>query len=231
MKWTSFILGLAIGLWIAVVALFLKWANPQPVEVTVSGLPTQAGSGVSSRATGLWLPSGDGEYFCTNNDHGGAIVEDHGGGIVDDHGAPIVDDRGAPIVDDHGAPIVEDNGGGEIGANAAHVAVPGPDATELGESRGFREFRCALNDHNGPVVLHTSGRVVAVAMPDDSAYECNAVNGDATVTKNGIPVEVDHGGAIVDDAGDGMGSADTFVTCMVANRDSDATTVTRAPGS
>jgi hypothetical protein len=231
-NWTSFLLGLAIGLWIALVVLLLKPAEQKPIEVTVTSAQAGAGTQVYLRQGRPWIPGGSEVYRCTNNDHGAPIVEDHGGAIVDDPGAPIVDDPGAPIVDDPGAPIVDDPGApivddyasANVPENAAHV--PAPTSDLLGGDRGFREFYCATNRYGGAVVKSKTGRVVAVAIPGDE-YDCTSVDGNATVTdRDGFVIQLDHGGAIVDDTGDVMGMADDISSfCMVARKDSDAVVV------
>ncbi len=188
--------GLAIGLWVAVVVLFLLPEREHNIHVTVSA------EGVQSSLRTLWIPSGDDVYRCSNNDHGGGLVEDHGRGSVDDHGRGSVDDHGRGSVDDHGGGVVEDG--------AAHVPAPTKDL--LGETRGYQEFWCDLNDYGGPVVRHRDGRVVAVAMPaetDDGKYQCaKDLNGDAVILYKGdddnmYMAQVDHGGGIVDDHGRG----------------------------
>ena len=190
--------GLAIGLWIAVVILFLLPERKQNIHVTVSA------DGMQSSLRTLWIPSGDDVYRCSNNDHGGGLVEDHGRGSVDDHGRGSVDDHGRGSVDDHGGGVVEDG--------AAHVPAPTKDL--LGDSRSYQEFWCDLNDSGGPVVRHRDGRVVAVAMPaktDDKEYKCGKdLNGDAVIMYEGddgtmYVAEVDHGGVMNDH---GRGSVD-----------------------
>lgn len=195
---------LAIGLWLAVVILFLLPEREHKVHVTVS-----ADGSLSSLRT-LWIPSGDDVYRCSNNDHGGGLVEDHGRGSVDDHGRGSVDDHGRGSVDDQGRGPVDDHGGGVVEDGAAHV--PAPTRTLLGDSRGYQEFWCDLNDYGGPVVKHRDGRVVAVAMPaksSDRQYQCGKdLNGDAVILYKGqdnkmYMAQVDHGGGIVDDQGRG----------------------------
>lgn len=223
-NWTSFLLGFAIGLWLALVVLLLM---PQQDQQPCCGMPVAAQAGVGSshhsHAWTIWIPGGSAVYRCTNNDHGGAIVEDHGGAIVDDHGAPIVDDHGAPIVDDHGVPIVDDKGGGNIPANAPNV--PAPTSDLLGGDRGYRDFYCDTNQYGGAVVKSETGRVVAVGMPAGD-HSCVSVNGNATAQDtDGTTIELDHGGAIVDDAGNATGPGGDLVYCMVAKDTSEAVVV------
>jgi len=186
MNWTSFLIGLAIGLWIAVVALLLMPSEDDQPYIVVSGsTPATQSAGKS-----LWIPSGDGVYRCTNNDHGGGIVEDHGGGVVEDHGGGTVED--------HGGGVVEDHGGGNVEDGSAHVPAP-PDG------RGYQQFWCDLNQIGGPVVKHRDGRVVTVAMPIEGGFTCERdPSGNAIVVNSeGELVEIDHGGGTVEDHGGG----------------------------
>ena len=231
MKWVSFLIGLAIGLWIALVALFLRPIHEQqPISLTVNGMAQTQGAGLHAKV--LWIPSGNDLYRCTNNDQGGALVEDQGGGVVEDHGAAIVDDHGAAIVDDHGAAIVEDNGGGNAVENAAHV--PAPSSAQQSPERGYRELRCNLNKYGGPVVKHDYGRVVAVGMPLGGDYVCLSESGNATVRRaDGVRIDIGADGTINVDSGDintdtsesvslpgsEPGGSD-LVYCMVAGSDS-----------
>jgi hypothetical protein len=210
MKWLIyFFVGLAIGLWIAVVVLFLLPEREQNIQVTVSA------DGSKSSMRTLWVPGGDDVYRCSNNDHGGGLVEDHGRGTVDDHGRGTVDDHGRGTVDDHGGGVVEDG--------AAHV--PAPTGGLLSDSRGYQDFWCDLNDYGGPVVKHRDGRVVAVAMPVGPEYKCiKDLNGDAVVVTEGddnelIPVEIDHGGGVVDDHGRGTVEDSGVQTSPAAGED------------
>ena len=106
-SWLAFLLGLAIGLWISVVVLFLVGTdNDQCCH----------GSGGTTIITypapdTAWVPSGDGDYYCTNDDEGRAIVVDEGKAIVADEGRAIVIDEGGAIIIDEGGAIVADDGG------------------------------------------------------------------------------------------------------------------------
>jgi hypothetical protein len=186
-NWTTFLAGLAIGLWIAVVALFLIPQQLDREYVVVSGSPDTAyGGGVKT----LWVPSGGGLYRCTNNDHGGGVVEDHGRGNVDDHGGGNVED--------HGGGNVEDHGGGNVEDGAAHVPAPK-------ENRGYQEFWCDLNRYGGPIVRARDGRIVSVAMPVQGEFICaKDVSGNAVVTDSDNKLyAIDHGGGNVEDHGGG----------------------------
>lgn len=198
MKWLIYVfVGLAIGLWIAVAVIFLIPGQSKTIHVTASL------DGAQLAMKTLWVPGGDGIYRCSNNDHGGGLVEDHGRGTVDDHGRGSVDDHGRGSVDDHGRGSVDDHGGGVVEDGAAHV--PAPTKELLGDPRGYQDFWCDLNDHKGPVVKHRDGRVVAVAMPVGKDYKCvKDLNGDAVVVDNqNNRIEVDHGGGVIDDHGAG----------------------------
>lgn len=193
MKWTTFLAGLAIGLWIAVVVLFLWPREQTPPYVVQYGAP----GAPAVHAKTLWIPSGDGVYRCTNNDHGGGVVEDHGRGVVEDHGRGTVEDHGGGVVEDHGGGVVEDG--------AAHVPAPTG-------NRGYQEYWCDLNPAGGPLVRDRSGRIVVVAMPTEPGYQCRRdANGHASVWTaveiNGETrlrkVDVDHGGGVVEDHGRG----------------------------
>ncbi|MCP4048173.1 MAG: hypothetical protein GY732_19530 [Gammaproteobacteria bacterium] len=229
MNWTTFLAGLAIGLWIAVVVLFLIPRDDEPSYIVVAGAPGQTTASLKT----LWLPSGDGVYRCTNNDHGGGIVEDHGRGVVEDHGGGNVED--------HGGGNVEDHGGGNVEDGAAHVPAPVTD-------RGYQQYWCDLNHLGGPVVKDRDGRVVAVAMPREGVYTCEKdPSGNAVVvTLNNKVVTIDHGGGNVEDSdsidvdsGVGVDTPGTFnpagtgtlagaerLYCAVLTRDSDPTIVT-----
>ena len=180
-SWLSFLLGLAIGLWISVVALFLiDWDDDcdcGPPGTTIIAQPV---------GQDAWIPAGDGNYWCTNNDQGGAIVMDQGGAIVMDQGGAIVIDQGGAIVVDQGSAIVIDAGG--------HVPAP--------DDRDFEEFACETNDQGGAIVMDREGRIVVVSMPDSYASEqCGSVNGNATVINGSDErIQIDQGGAIVVDA-------------------------------
>lgn len=186
-NWTTLLAGLAIGLWIAVVALFLIPQQLDREYVVVSGDP---GGTYAGRAKTLWIPSGDGVYRCTNNDHGGGVVEDHGRGNVEDHG------RGN--VEDHGRGNVEDHGGGNVEDGAAHVPAPL-------EDRDYQEYWCDLNRYGGPMVRARDGRVITVAMPVQGDFICSRdINGNAVVTDTQDRIwAVDHGGGKVEDHGGG----------------------------
>ena len=188
-SWLSFLLGLAIGLWISVVALFLmdwgKDCDCGPAGTTIVTHPV---------ADNAWIPAGDGAYFCTNDDQGGAIVVDQGTAIVVDQGTAIVVDQGGAIVVDQGTAIVVDKGG--------HVPAPDDSSKQLGRDRDFEEFACETNDQGGAIVVDRTGRIAVVSMPESYASDrCGRLNGRATVIDDtGKRVEVDQGGAIVVDA-------------------------------
>lgn len=226
-SWLSFLLGLAIGLWIAFVALFLI-DHGSDCDCGPGGTTVITYTGEDE----AWIPGGDGAYFCTNNDEGGAIVIDEGGAVVVDEGAAIVVDEGGAIVIDEGSAIVVDSGG----------FAPAPDSTQMGRERDFEEFRCATNDEGGAIVVDRAGRVAVVSMPNDfESEQCGRINGNASVLDEGNPVliddegtaiVVDEGGAIVvdeaADAGDDVELPDDsqqsdteLAYCMVAEEDSD----------
>ena len=187
-SWLSFLLGLAIGLWISVVALFLMDLDNDcdcgPSGTTIITHPV---------ADEAWIPAGDGAYFCTNDDQGSAIVVDQGSAIVVDQGSAIVVDQGGAIVVDQGSAIVVDAGG--------HVPAPDSSLAQLGADRDFEEFACETNDQGGAIVVDRAGRIVIVSMPDSfDSEQCGRVNGNATVINlEDRRIEVDQGGAIVVD--------------------------------
>lgn len=188
-SWLSFLLGLAIGLWIAIVALFLLGRHEcdcGPGGTTIVTYPN------SSFA---WVPGGDEAYFCANNDEGGAIVVDEGGAVVVDEGGAVVVDEGGAVVVDEGSAVVVDSG----------PFAPVPGNTQLGRDREFEEFRCSTNDEGGAIVVDRLGRVVVATMPNSDAFDsdrCVRSNGDAAIRNDlGEPVEVDEGGAVVVDEG------------------------------
>lgn len=232
-NWLSFLLGLAIGLWISVVGLFLMDRGNDcdcgPPGTTVNTYQSQ---------NYAWIPGGDGAYYCANNDEGGAIVLDEGGAIVVDEGGSIIVDEHGVISVDEGSAIVVDNGG--------FLPAPNSSAEQLDneEGRGFEVFRCATNDEGGAIIVDSAGRIVVVSMSaDDDPDRCVRDNTDARVRNDaGQPVQIDEGGAVVVDEGgsvvvdaaDAEGTLSTsslpdgdphsnspLVYCMVAKADSE----------
>jgi hypothetical protein len=192
-NWLAFLLGLAIGLWIAVVALFLSPFDDD--DCNTCGGPGGTTIITYPQGDGAWVPGGDGSYFCTNNDEGGAIVIDEGGAVVADEGGAIVIDEGGAIVIDEGGAVVIDAGG--------FVPAPGPSMTQLNRDRDFEEFACDTNDEGGAVVADRSGRIAARSMPNSYPSErCARVNGNAVVIDGtGQAIDIDEGGAVVVDEG------------------------------
>jgi hypothetical protein len=175
---TSFLIGFAIALWLAMVVLFLL---PQQYQEPCCPTVQMQTSIALDEPDRLWLPSGDERYYCTNNDHGGGVVEDHGGGVVDDHGGGVVDD--------------------------SSTRVPSPMPEAFGRSREHHEFWCDLNSEGGPVVRGSAGQVIVVAMPVEAAevLRCGMENGQPlVVNSDGYRISVDHGGGVVDDHGRGV---------------------------
>jgi len=156
MSWTSFLLGFAIALWIAIVILFLM---PDDDVAPVSACPVtgcccgDGGSG-SQDDDPVWIPSGPELYTCANNDNGGGFVQDNGGGHVQDNGGGLVQD-GAPL-------------------------VPAPTPITLGENRGHHEFSCETNDNGGGFVQDGAQRSVVVPMERGPNFYCRRNNGHAT---------------------------------------------------
>ncbi|MGI9237834.1 MAG: hypothetical protein ACR2QZ_10585 [Woeseiaceae bacterium] len=188
-SWLSFLLGLAIGLWISVVALFLMdLGNDCDCGTPGTTIITHP---VADEA---WIPAGDGAYFCTNDDQGRAIVVDQGRAVVVDQGRSIVVDQGGAIVVDQGGAIVIDAGG--------HVPAPDSSSEQLGRDRDFEEYACETNDQGGAIVVDRAGRIVVVSMPESfDSDRCGRLNGSATVINDEDKrIEVDQGGAIVVDA-------------------------------
>jgi hypothetical protein len=175
---SSFFVGFAIALWLAVVVLFILPQQDQ--EPCCPPMPVQQTT-MAAEWGPLWIPNGDAHYYCTNNDHGGGVVEDHGGGVVDDHGGGVVDD------------------------NSAHIPAPMPGV--LGRSRGSEEFWCDINPAGGPLVRHRDGRVIVVAIPveEGEEYRCGIENSEPlVVNSDGYRINLDHGGGVVDDHGGGV---------------------------
>ena len=225
-SWLSFLLGLAIGLWISLVVLFL---SGRPTECDCVG-----GSSTIITAPGAdaaWIPGGDAAYYCTNNDEGRAVVVDEGRAVVVDEGRAVVVDGSGNVTVDEGRAVVVDKGG----------FIPAPTAEQLERERGFEEFRCATNDEGGAIVVDRGGRIVVVSMPAEHASErCGRLNGNAIVVNEdqnpvltddeGGAVVVDEGGAVVVDAGadatddqtlppDAQTSNTPLAYCMVAEPD------------
>ena len=210
----SFLLGLAIGLWIAFVVFF----------VFDHGDDCDCGPGgsmiVANPQTDAYVPAGDGDYYCTNNDQGGALVIDQGSAVVADQGSAIVIDQGSAVVADQGSAIVVDQGSAIVADDGGFVPAPGDDQKQLGRDRLFEEFKCETNDQGGAIVVDGAGRIVVVAMPNDLQNypnpKCMNVNGNAVVVRdvNGVDERIwidaggevvpDQGSAIVGDAADGQ---------------------------
>ena len=172
----SFLLGLAIGLWIAFVVFF----------VFDHGDDCDCGPGgsmiVANPQTDAYVPAGDGDYYCTNNDQGGALVIDQGSAVVADQGSAIVIDQGSAVVADQGSAIVVDQGSAIVADDGGFVPAPGDDQKQLGRDRLFEEFKCETNDQGGAIVADGAGRIVVVAMPNSYlSDQCKSVNGNAVV--------------------------------------------------
>jgi hypothetical protein len=214
----AFLLGLAIGLWIAIVALFLVDFDDDNDccggggDTTVMTFP---------QADTVSIPGGDGGYYCTNNDEGGAIVVDEGGAVVADEGGAVVIDEGGAVIIDEGNAVVADSGG--------FPPAPGPD--QLGRDRLHEEFACDTNDEGGAIVVDSSGRVAVTSMLNSEPSErCIRVNGNAVVINDmSVPVHADEGGAVVIDEG-GTVVADEG-GAAVADAGDDASLGTGAPTS
>lgn len=149
-NWTTFLLGFAIALWIALLVLFLLPDNDEPAPAPacpIAGCYGCCGFPPIGGPRTLWFPPGDDRYYCTNNDNGGGYVEDNGGGYVDDNGGGYVED--------------------------SSPRSPAPTSTELGGSeRGIEEFQCRANDNGGGYVEDASRRSVTLPMPNTIDYAC-----------------------------------------------------------
>ena len=230
-SWLAFLLGLAIGLWISFVVFFLTDHDDDESCCGSGGTNILTYPGPDE----AWAPGGDGDYFCTNDDQGRAIVIDQGRAVVADQGRAIVIDNGQLDID-QGSAVVADAGG--------FVPVPGSDPDQLGRPREFEEFKCDSNDQGGAIVADRSGRIVVVAMPASLTYpsnQCARVDGNAVVVNAaGEIIRIDQGGAVVADQGsaivaDGLAdpakdqtlgasapkSDSTLAYCMVATATSD----------
>lgn len=228
-SWLSFLLGLAIGLWISVVVLFLS-DRPNDCECAGGGSTIITSPG----ADAAWIPGGDGAYYCTNNDEGRAVVVDEGRAVVVDEGRAVVVDGDGNVTVDEGSAVVVDKGG--------FIPAPTPDSSQLGRAREFEEFRCSTNDEGGAIVVDRGGRVAVVSMPAElESGRCGRLNGKAVIVdEDGNPVliddegravVVDEGGAVVvdepaeegaDDSlpDDAQESVTPLAYCMVAKPDS-----------
>jgi hypothetical protein len=199
----SFLLGLAIGLWIAFVVFFV-FDHGDDCDCGPGGVTI-----VANPQSDAYVPAGDGDYYCTNNDQGGALVIDQGSAVVADQGSAIVIDQGSAIVADQGSAIVVDQGSAIVADDGGFVPVPGDDEKQLDRDRGFEEFKCETNDQGGAIVADSAERIVVVAMPGDTSIypkgSCKNVNGNAVVVHvvNGVDerIQIDEGGAIVADEG------------------------------
>ncbi len=196
----SFLLGLAIGLWIAFVVFFV-FDHGDDCDCGPGGVTI-----VANPQADAYVPAGNGDYYCTNNDQGGALVIDQGSAVVADQGSAIVIDQGSAIVADQGSAIVVDQGSAIVADDGGFVPVPGDDEKQLGRDRGFEEFKCETNDQGGAIVADSAERIVVVAMPDDTSIypngSCKNVNGNAVVV-NALNerIWIDAGGEVVPDQG------------------------------
>ena len=196
----SFLLGLAIGLWIAFVVFFV-FDHGDDCDCGPGG-----GVIIANPQTDAYVPAGDGDYYCTNNDQGGALVIDQGGAVVADQGGAIVIDQGGAVVADQGGAIVVDQGGAIVADYGGFVPAPGDDEKQLDRDRGFQEFKCETNDQGGAIVADGAGRIVVVSMPNlYLSDQCKSVNGNAVVVHdvNGADerIWIDAGGGVVPDEG------------------------------
>ncbi len=187
-NWLAFLLGLAIGLWLSVVVLFLVDFDDDDCDCGPGGGTIIA----YPEGDGAWVPGGNGEYFCTNNDEGRAIVIDHGRAIVADEGRAIVIDESGRVQVDEGRAVVADAGG--------FVPAPGPGSNQLNRDRTFEEFECDKNADGGATVASREGSITVVSMPDNSLVEhCGRLNGNAIVVNGaGNLVNIDSNGDAID---------------------------------
>lgn len=180
-SWLSFLLGFAIGLWLALVLLFILPDNDAPAATCPSCCCQGPGWPLPQPPPDwpLHIPSGNEPYTCANNDNGGGVVQDNGGGVV------------------------QDNGGGTVQDGIPKIPAPTDDTLE-GDDRDIEEFDCDTNDNGGGVVQDSDTlRLVVVPMRKDDQLHCANILGYAWVLKedgsdfilisydsNGDPVEL-----------------------------------------
>jgi len=162
-NWTTFLLGFAIALWIALVIFVVmpRLDPPAPAPscpiVGCGGCCDSGGGTVADDA--LWIPSGNESYQCTNNDNGGGYIQDNGGGHVQDNGGGVVQDSGP--------------------------WSPAPTDAVLGnnEERGFHQFKCSSNDNGGGYIQDHEERSVVVPMKKSDGVMCWSFNNNALAIK------------------------------------------------
>ncbi|MGH8222249.1 MAG: hypothetical protein ACREQZ_04675 [Woeseiaceae bacterium] len=160
-NWTTFLLGFAIALWIALVLFFVIPRQPEPpvTACPAPGCGSCCGHEPGYPEVTLWIPSGSEPYFCTNNDNGGGYVQDNGGGHVQDNGGGVVQD-GAPF------------------SPAPTPAVLGDD-----EERGFHEYECSTNDNGGGFVQDGTGRSAVLPIGRGPEFYCWSRYGEAVALR------------------------------------------------
>lgn len=167
-NWQTFLLGFAIALWIAIVVLFVLPSEDEPAPVVHCSSGTCGGSlrPLFSRRGPLWIPEGGDSYYCTNRQDGGGYVEDAGGGPVQDAGG-YVEDAGGYVEDAGG--YVED-AGGYVEDTAPRSPAPSDDHD--GIVREEWQYHCETNNDGGGYVEDKTGRDVTLPMRTDGRFVC-----------------------------------------------------------
>lgn len=159
-SWTSFLLGFAIGLWLALVLLIILPDDDAPAATCPSCCCQGPVWPPHIPDWPLYIPDGNEPYTCANNDNGGGVVQDNGGGVV------------------------QDNGGGTVQDSVPKVPAPTDDTLGVGDQRGRFEFQCDTHDNGGGVVQDSgSARLVVVPMRKDDDLYCAEILGHAWVLK------------------------------------------------
>jgi len=194
MFWRGIIIGLALGVWIASLALWALWTgdddrgDPDCAAACCGCAQNQHGHPPPVNVA--WAPPGTARYFCGRSDHGGGFLWDHAGGYLWDHGAGYLWDHGGGYLWDHGGGFVWDHGGGYVWDHgggfvwdhgggfvwdsglAQRQPMPGSPAVpvpgdELAAPRADFEYRCATgNGGINDVSVVREGVKVSIVMPD-----------------------------------------------------------------
>ena len=235
-EWHTFLLGFAIALWVAIVVLFVLPSADEPPTVLHCSSGSCGGSSRPLFPDGpLWIPEGGDSYYCTNRQDGGGYVEDAGGGPVQDAGG-YVEDAGGYVEDAGG--YVEDTS----------PRSPAPSDDHDGVVREQWEYHCETNNDGGGYVEDKAGRDVTMPMRTDGRFICwkDGLNNAVVLRAEGTGTDTAYYRTQINrhqdlillggenpDANDLVmlpnqpPELDTYVFCMVSERDKDAVIVDR----
>jgi len=194
MYWRGIIVGLALGVWVASLALWALWQDAESTPAQCTSCCGGCGQNDHAHPPPVnvaWAPPGPARYYCGLSDHGGGFMWDHGGGALWDHGGGYLWDHGGGSLWDHGGGFVWDHGGGylwdhgggfvwdhgggfvwdsdlsDAGPLPGSPAVPVPATAELGRDRNPFEFRCETSAGGiNDVSVILNDVAVSIVMPD-----------------------------------------------------------------